>query len=107
MSIGRRPGALLGLTLVALAMAWASSAFARLVKPCTPGDPAHILAERELASIDRAVRALSPGDNPEALAARIAKLVSTRCFEILDSVETGAKSGLSLKTYWEDGGFDR
>jgi hypothetical protein len=41
------------------------------------------------------------------LVARIEKLAGGRCFEIIEGASVEAKNGLSLRTYWEDGGFDR
>jgi hypothetical protein len=43
----------------------------------------------------------------KALVARIEKLAGGRCFEIIEGASVEAKNGLSLRTYWQDGGFSR
>jgi hypothetical protein len=95
---------LLAATFVVL---FTSPAVARTIKPCVPGEPAQVAAGKELQAIDRAVRKLAPGDDPAALVARIEQLGATKCFEIIFGVGVAARSGLSLQTYWAEGGFSR
>jgi hypothetical protein len=72
-----------------------------------PGESAQISALDELKAIDIAVRSLAADAHPEALIARIEAMVNTKCFEILGGISLRAADGLSLKTYWESGGFAR
>lgn len=99
--------ALLQISLFAFVFGKWDYAFARTIKPCLPGESAQISALDELKAIDVAVRSLAPDVHPEALIARIEAMVNTKCFEILGGISLGAADGLSLKTYWESGGFAR
>jgi hypothetical protein len=103
----RGGGSLAATVFVVFTLGQGALAFAKVVTPCVPGEPAQLAALRELQSIDGAVRALAPGDRPEALVARIAKLVSGRCFATLGGLSLEPKSGLALGTYWQEGGMER
>jgi len=61
-------------------------------------------AERELLQIDSAVAGLDIAADPQPLAARIKALAGTRCLRMLGELELAPTSGLSLKTYWAEGG---
>ena len=69
-----------------------------------PGEPAHAAALAEIEAIDAAIKALQPAALPFALLERLAKLASSKCFEIGGDFHVAAKTGLSLQTYWKDGG---
>jgi hypothetical protein len=75
------------------------------VRPCASHDPAHRAAAAELEAIDVAIKALGPAADPAPIIARIDRLAATKCFEILDGPSIESKSGLSLRTYWDDGGL--
>ena len=74
------------------------------VRPCAPGDPELTSAERELSQIDSAVAALDIAADPEPLVERIKALAATHCLRMMDGLELAPTSGLSLKTYWAEGG---
>lgn len=75
-----------------------------VIRPCVPGEPAHTAALAEIEAIDGAIKALQPAALPSALLERLAKLASSKCFEIGGNFYVAAKTGLSLRTYWENGG---
>src|SRR6187431_3142024 len=77
-----------------------------ITRPCATDDPDLISAEQELLQIDSAVAALDIAADPKPLAARIKALARTRCLSIAGGVALAPTSGLSLKTYWAEGGSE-
>jgi hypothetical protein len=74
--------------------------------PCAPGDPDLAVAEQELAHIDSAITALEIAADPKPLVDRIKALTETRCLRMVGALELAPTSGLSLKTYWTEGGAE-
>jgi len=75
-----------------------------LIRPCQPGTPAHAAAAKALDALDQEIRKLAPGADPAPLEKRLAVLDEQECFRIVGSLGVEAKSGLALRTWWEDGG---
>ena len=75
-----------------------------IIRPCRPGTPAHTAAGAALAAIDVEIRQLAPAEDPEPLKTRLEDLGKQACFRFLDGLDVHAKSGLALRTWWEDGG---
>jgi|GEM_PF-1315545 len=75
-------------------------------RPCAVSDPELARAERELTQLDDAIAALDVAADPKPLLARIEALESSRCLAMSDGLSHAAENGLSLKTYWAEGGSE-
>jgi len=73
---------------------------------CAVGSAARLAAENEFAAIDAAVAALDVAADPQPLATRLVALAQTPCLKLLGDLDLAPSSGLSLKTYWAEGGSD-
>ncbi len=93
------------------AIAFGAAAFTRpaaadeIIRPCKPGTPEHTAAGKALDHLDAEIRKLAPGADPEPLKKHLGDLAAQACFRIVD-LDADAKSGLALRTWWEDGGHD-
>lgn len=75
-----------------------------VIRPCRPGTPAHDAARQALDGLDGDIRKLAPGADPAPLGRRVRSLGEQACFRIRGGLDVDAKSGLALRTWWEDGG---
>jgi hypothetical protein len=95
-------------TIAAGVIAWAVAigrpAAAEVVGPCRAGTPEHAAARETLDALDRDIRRTAPGADPQPLNQRLEVLGRQRCFRILSGLDATAKSGLALRTWWNDGG---
>jgi len=80
------------------------AAAGQLIRPCRPGTPAYEDARAKLDAIDAEIRKLTPAADPEPAAKKLAALSDETCFRIVGHLDVEAKSGLALRTWWEDGG---
>jgi hypothetical protein len=88
----------------AVAAARPAAAAPEIIRPCRPGTPAHDAASKALDALDRDIRKLAPAADPAPLSKRLAALGAQACFRIVGDLGPDAKSGLALRTWWEDGG---
>jgi hypothetical protein len=75
-------------------------------RPCRPGTSAHDAAREALAALDSDIRGLGPAADPATLEKRLTALSEQVCFRIGGELTVKARSGLALRTWWEDGGHD-
>jgi hypothetical protein len=75
-----------------------------VVRPCRVGSPVHVAATQAVAALDADIRKLAPAADPASLMKRIEELGQQTCFRIGGGLSADAKSGLSLRTWWEAGG---
>jgi len=75
-----------------------------LIRPCKPGTAEHAEANKALDALDAEIHKLAPAADPVPLTKRLAALGKQGCFRIVDGLDVEAKSGLALRTWWEDGG---
>jgi hypothetical protein len=75
-----------------------------IIRPCHAGTPAHDAAASALAALDDDIRKLAPAADPAPLARRLQDLGEQQCFRVLGGLRANARSGLALRTWWEDGG---
>ena len=99
-----RGWAIAAIAVGASAFSW-SAAADEIIRPCKPGTPEHAAAGKALNALDADIRKLAPGADPERLKKRLGDLGAQTCFQIVD-LDADAKSGLALRTWWEDGGHD-
>jgi hypothetical protein len=75
-----------------------------IIRPCRAGTPAHDAAAKALDALDADIRKLGPASDPAPLMKRLQALGDQQCFRIVGGLSADAKSGLALRTWWEDGG---
>ncbi len=78
------------------------------VRPCAAGSTEYQLAWRQLRKIDQEIERLNADGDPSPITAEIRRLGESSCFALGGSVYVaeGSKpdSGLSLTTFWNEGG---
>ena len=88
----------------AVALGAARPAAGDVMRPCRPGTPEHTAAGKALDALDAEIRKLAPAADPAPLKKRLQDLGQQACFLLIDGLDPDAKSGLALRTWWEDGG---
>ncbi len=79
------------------------------IAPCPTTSPEAAAAKRALDALSPRVEALGASDSPTALAGEIRSLVDSPCFALTlqdESVALKWATGLSLRTWWREGGRD-
>jgi hypothetical protein len=86
------------------ALANAVPAAARELRPCRPGTSEYKEARAKLDALDAEIRGLAPAADPAPVERKLAALEKQSCFALAGHLAVRARSGLALRTWWEDGG---
>lgn len=103
---GHRGPSRLGFVLLYGVLSASPAARAKPLQACTPKTPEYQAADMALDELDRQIRSLPAGAAVEPYNRKLAELLKLPCFRL--SVENPrdleAKSAVSLRIFWEDGG---
>ena len=78
------------------------------LRPCRPGEPDFVIAQRELQEIGARIESLAQDDSPNAEFEALKSLLKRTCFELAppwpQARDVEPQTAIALQTFWQSGG---